>query len=154
MPEELKSCPACEKNNGVCIARTTSVVTYAVYCHNKNCETRGPKRLTQEEAFAAWNALPRSPHITPNDADCKGCPERRPLVWRKELPTLPGWYWWCYDRDTFSHMVYVVQESTLRKTDNDRFLMLYPNCMDKEFPVSERGGEWAGPIPMPEEPVS
>ena len=112
----------------------------------------GPiEACSRDAAIAAWNSLPRAPHITPNDVDCKGCPERRPgLAWTTEPPTVPGWYWWCFARDIVPRIVYVVWESTLRKTDNDHLLVLYPNC-NEEFWVSERGGHWAGPIPGPEE---
>ena len=147
MPEELKLCPACEKNNGVCIARTTSVVTYAVYCHNKDCEMRGPKRLTQEEAFAAWNALPRSPHVTPNDADCAGCPERRDqgLVWTKEPPTVPGWYW-LYEESSPSRPVEVVPFGPKG--------IMHIHGYTEMQPVASIMGWWAGPLLRPEEPVS
>ena len=75
MPEELKPCPACESK----VVNVEKMVpgVFATYCHNKDCEMRGPKRRTRGKALAAWNALPRSPHVTPNDADCAGCPERR-----------------------------------------------------------------------------
>ena len=149
MSEELKPCPACQCR--VVIAEKLAPRRFAVYCHGKDCEMGGPKRSTRSKAIAAWNSLPRAPHITPNDADCKGCPERRPgLAWTTEPPTVPGWYWWCFARDIVPRIVYVVWESTLRKTDNDHLLVLYPN-RNEEFWVSERGGHWAGPIPGPEE---
>ena len=68
MPEELKPCPACESK----VVNVEKMVpgVFATYCHNKDCEMRGPKRRTRGKAFAAWNALPHASRITPNDADC------------------------------------------------------------------------------------
>lgn len=146
MPEELKPCPACESK----VVNVEKMVpgVFATYCHNKDCEMRGPKRRTRGKAFAAWNALPRSPHVTPNDADCAGCPERRDqgLVWTKEPPTVPGWYWHrMIGSQQSSTMAYVGgREGNLRCKSiwGDRYLTRF-----KDF-------EWAGPLLRPEEPVS
>ncbi len=86
----------------------------------------------------------RAPHITPNDADCKGCPERRPgLVWTKEPPTVPGWYW--------HRMIGSKQSSTMAyvggREDNLRCESIWGNRYLTRF----KGFEWAGPIPIPEE---
>ena len=72
------------------------------------------------------------------------------LKWTKEKPTESGWYWWRFEKKNVPHMVYVVWENTMRPVENDRLLILYPNS-NKEFEVETRGGEWAGPIPEPEE---
>lgn len=86
----------------------------------------------------------RAPHITPNDADCKGCPERRPgLVWTKEPPTVPGWYW---QRAIGRENTYTMALITL--WDNElRCKTIWDNKQLARF----KGFEWAGPIPMPEE---
>ena len=88
-----------------------------------------------QKAIASALATPEPPRITPNDVDCKGCPERRPgLVWTKEPPTVPGWYWW-------------------REKDRPegKAIIIYTNDMDLMYCADSE--EWAGPIPMPEEPA-
>ena len=90
----------------------------------------------------------RAPHITPNDVDCKGCPERQNqgLVWSAKPPTVPGWYWQrAIGRENTCTMAWITLENkTLRCKSifGDRQLTWFKNF------------EWAGPIPMPEEPVS
>ena len=90
----------------------------------------------------------RTPRITPNDADCKGCPERQNqgLVWGTEPPTVPGWYW--------HRMIGSKQSSTMAyvggREDNLRCESIWGNRYLTRF----KGFEWAGPIPIPEEPVS
>lgn len=79
----------------------------------------------------------RAPRITPNDADCKGCPERQNqgLVWSAKPPTVPGWYWW-------------------REKDRPegKGIIIYTNDMDLMYCADSE--EWAGPSPIPEEAVS
>lgn len=86
----------------------------------------------------------RAPHITPNDADCKGCPERQNqgLVWGTESPTVPGWYW--LDEDPKPpRPVEVVPFGP----DGNMHIRGYTEMrlVDKIM------GWWAGPIPIPEE---
>lgn len=89
----------------------------------------------------------RAPHITPNDVDCKGCPERRPaLVWTKERPTVPGWYW--YTQSDFSRPRIV--QLMYRGLDTDRLTASFAGNEEDEW-VEDMVGRWAGPIPMPEE---
>ena len=91
----------------------------------------------------------RASRITPNDVDCKGCPERRPgLVWTKE-PTVPGWYW--YTQSDFSRPRIV--QLMYRGLDTDRLTASFAGNEEDEW-VEDMVGRWAGPIPMPEEPVS
>lgn len=88
----------------------------------------------------------RAPRITPNDADCKGCPERRPgLVWTKEPPTVPGWYW--YHRYFSSPRIVQLM---YRGLDTDRLVVSFAGNEENEW-VEDMVGWWAGPIPIPEE---
>lgn len=149
MPEELTS-----KNNIEILSVLYGPYGCTTLIGKKECEAMQKAIASVLDGDMDPRPNLRAPHITPNDADCKGCPERQNqgLAWTTEPPTVPGWYWWCFARDIVPHMVYVVWESTLRKTDNDHLLVLYPNC-NEEFLISERGGHWAGPIPRPEEAV-
>lgn len=102
----------------------------------KECEA-------MQKAIASVLATPEPPRITPNDVDCKGCPERRPgLVWGTESPTVPGWYW--LDEDPKPpRPVEVVPFGP----DGNMHIRGYTEMrlVDKIM------GWWAGPIPIPEE---
>lgn len=105
------------------------------------------EREAMQKAIASALATPEPPHITPNDADCKGCPERRPgLVWGTEPPTVPGWYWQrLIGRENTRTMAWITLENKKLRCKSmfgDRQLTRF------------KGFEWAGPIPIPEEPVS
>lgn len=92
----------------------------------------------------------RAPHITPNDVDCKGCPERQNqgLVWTKEPPTVPGWYWQrAIGREDTCTMAWI------RVSFGDKNLRCKSMFGDRQL-TRFKGFEWAGPIPIPEEPVS
>ena len=90
---------------------------------------------------------PRAPRITPNDADCKGCPERQNqgLMWTKEPPTVPGWYWYqrYFSRPRIVQIMY-------RGLDTDRLTASFAGNEEDEW-VEDMVGRWTGPIPMPEE---
>ena len=118
MSEELKPCPACGSIS-ISLASTTPVY----YCVCSYCNMYGPESIRQEEAKAAWNALPRR------------------LRWTKEKPTKNGWYWWrtgggCNLRGIVSVCI---------ETD----IMVLAGGIYKY--LSQTTGEWAGPIPEPEE---
>lgn len=148
MPEELNPCPICGENKNLMVAKNNHPIAadkpYYIQCGN-GCLCAGPTAsATVEAAIAAWNALPRAPHITPNDADCKGCPERRPgLVWSAKPPTVPGWYWQrLIGRENTCTMAWITLENKKLRCKSifgDRQLTRF------------KGFEWAGPIPMPEE---
>lgn len=74
MPEELKPCPNPKCGNKDAVTRR-ACDHFFVKC--PHCCMSGPIDNVIAVAEAAWNSLPRAPHITPNDVDCKGCPERR-----------------------------------------------------------------------------
>lgn len=127
----LKTCPYCGGR------AETHCENGAFYVACIDCFMRGPEILevraeAEKDAIAVWNKLPRH------------------LQWTTELPTEPGWYWWRPEKNIVPHMVYVVWESTMRSVQKDRMFVLYPHS-DVEFAVDERPGEWAGPIPEPQE---
>ena len=139
MPEKLNPCPACGEKN---VVTRQACDHFFVKC--PHCCMFWPIHDTIVLAEAAWNNLPRAPHITPNDVDCKGCPERRPgLVWTKEPPTVPGWYWQrLIGRENTCTMAWITLENKKLRCKSifgDRQLTRF------------KGFEWAGPIPMPEE---
>lgn len=131
MPKELKPCPACHSEE-----LSREYYGGEVWIECLQCGMRGPIFETQigDETLAeeAWNNLPRAPHITPNDVDCKGCPERREqgLVWTKEPPTVPGWYW-LRDFGKETRIAYFAVNPSLFAVGPAR--------------------EWSGPVPIPEE---
>lgn len=88
----------------------------------------------------------RAPHITPNDVDCKGCPERQNqgLVWSAKPPTVPGWYWYqrYFSRPRIVQIMY-------RGLDTDRLTASFAGNEEDEW-VEDMVGRWAGPISMPE----
>lgn len=145
MPEELKPCPYCGNDYSAKCFDPSLGWKYSIICNV--CGMQGPRTKASDEAHAAWNALPRSSRITPNDADCAGCPERRDqgLVWTKEPPTVPGWYW-LYEESSPSRPVEVVPFGPEG--------IMHIHGYTEMQPVASIMGRWAGPIPMPEEPVS
>ena len=64
----------------------------------------------------------------------------RAMKWTKERPTESGWYWF---RDTTFGVTSVLEV----KIHRDKSIRIGP-CYDGEI----TRGEWAGPIPEPEEP--
>ncbi len=125
-----------------CTALFVSGITSSI--GKKECEA-------MQKAIASALATPEPPRITPNDADCKGCPERQNqgLVWSAKPPTVPGWYW--YTQSDFSRPRIV--QIMYRGLDTDRLVVSFAGKEENEW-VEDMVGRWAGPIPMPEEPVS
>lgn len=119
-----------------CTALFVSGITSSI--GKKECEA-------MQKAIASALATPEPPRITPNDVDCKGCPERQNqgLVWTKERPTVPGWYWQrLIGRENTCTMAWITLENKKLRCKSifgDRQLTRF------------KGFEWAGPIPMPEE---
>lgn len=83
-----------------------------VRCYNYDCHMQGPEVYGRSNAAKAWNAIPRA------------------LVWTKEAPKVPGWYW-CRDYGKYIHIVHVGVD-----------LSEYQEIRDVE---------WAGPISEPRE---
>lgn len=120
-----------------CTALFVSGITSSI--GKKECEA-------MQKAIASALATPEPPRITPNDADCKGCPERRPgLVWTMEKPKAPGWYW--YHRYFSSPRIVQLM---YRGLDTDRLVVSFAGNEENEW-VEDMVGWWAGPIPIPEE---
>ena len=117
MPEmKLLPCPACGshatvQNDGYSGEEEVTGSTY-VCCSNLSCSMCGPFGHDAEEAVRKWNDLPRA------------------LVWTKEAPTEPGWYW-CRDYGKYIHIVHV--------------------GVDLSEYQEIRNVEWSGPIPEPHE---
>lgn len=155
MPEELKPCPICGENKNLMVVKNNHPIAadkpYYIQCGNY-CLCAGPTASAMAEAVIAdWDALPRAPRITPNDADCKGCPERQNqgLVWTMEKPKAPGWYWYTQSDLSRPRIVQLMY----RGLDTDRLTASFTGKEEDEW-VEDMVGRWAGPIPMPEEPVS
>lgn len=64
------------------------------------------------------------------------------LTWTRDRPTVPGWYWMRTQSGAFEEIVEVFR----RRGD------LYVSEPDDLYPLSGYAGEWAGPLPHPEEP--
>lgn len=126
MSAQMKPCPGYKCNNTYCCVRVIMQGYAYVYCHHCNCA--GPYVYTTEgetiaelrsRAIAAWNALPRE------------------LVWTKEHPQAPGWYWVrsvCPDTGFAS--------PAIAYHYNDGVGEVSQNYLH----------QWAGPIPEPLEP--
>lgn len=141
MPEELKPCPNPKCGKMACLNVIDASGLSNIFC--PSCEMTGPVEISEAAAITAWNSLPRAPHITPNDVDCKGCPERRPgLAWTKEPPKVPGWYWYqrCFSRPRIAQV----------KARGLGMIAIFAGNEEDEW-VEDMVAFWAGPIPGPEE---
>lgn len=141
MPQELKPCPAC----GASVRleggdQWYNQNSFVIRCEDPTCGCIRVGNTERDECIRRWNSLPRAPHITPNDVDCKGCPERRPgLAWTTEPPTVPGWYWWRWHKGAEAIPLEV----------REGLIVEYPRRTLRA--VADIGGQWAGPIPMPKD---
>ncbi len=73
MPKELKPCPNPKCGKMACLNVIDASGLSNIFC--PSCEMTGPVEISESAAITAWNSLPRAPHITPNDADCKAVEE-------------------------------------------------------------------------------
>lgn len=142
MPEELTSKNKIEILSVLygpygCTTLFVSGITSSI--GKKECEA-------MQKAIASALATPEPPRITPNDVDCKGCPERRPgLVWTTGQPKVPGWYWQrAIGREDTCTMAWI------RVSFGDKNLRCKSIFGDRQL-TRFKGFEWAGPIPIPEE---
>jgi len=122
MSEELKPCPICEGQYlNVCSHGETGKCEWHIECDHCGCACPTESE-TEAEAYAAWNALPRR------------------LKWTREKPTKDGWYWWRTGGDcNLRGIVSVCIETDIMVlAGNYKYL-------------SQTTGEWAGPIPVPED---
>lgn len=72
------------------------------------------------------------------------------LIWTSKRPTVPGWYWWRKRGDYYlaSRGPVVVQiEEGYRR--NSGWLLYIVGVGGS---LEDKPGEWAGPLPHPEEP--
>ncbi len=68
------------------------------------------------------------------------------MTWTMQKPTVPGWYWWIDDSQPHNTMlpgVVWVDHSLVVHALTRKIHGVHAHVL---------GGEWAGPIPMPEEP--
>lgn len=153
MPEELTSKNKIEILSVLygpygCTALFVSGITSSI--GKKECEAMQKAIASSLDGDMEPRPNLRAPRITPNDADCKGCPERQNqgLVWTKEPPTVPGWYWKrAIGREDTCTMAWI------RVSFGDKNLRCKSMFGDRQL-TRFKGFEWAGPIPIPEEPVS
>jgi hypothetical protein len=69
-----------------------------------------------------------------------------PVRWSTTLPAAVGWYWWRKTRGDDPQCFYVYFAGGLFWAYNE-----WPGDIGDENRVDEIGGEWAGPIPLPED---
>lgn len=67
------------------------------------------------------------------------------MTWTTNKPTTPGWYWWRRNKDKNL----TCHEIGYRHEHDGLWILSLP---DEYVRIDEYGGEWAGPIPEPEEP--
>ena len=132
MSEELKPCPYCG-------ATPEERLDEVVWC--PSCGLQGPEGDSEENAIAAWNALPRreDPKLF---SHLHFFPGR--LQFTREKPTKTGFYFWRHkvgDR-YIKAMVLVDAERRIGATIGQEG---YRDIDSADI------GEWAGPIPEPEE---
>lgn len=142
---ELKPCPYCQServfiNNSP--EQKDGLRDYYAICYN--CSMAGPEvsneegeGIAEEQAAAAWNALPRR------------------LQWTKEPPQNADYDIWLwrecpYDDSPQPYTVYWAAQVVKGKVE--KILVAQADLEDDRVRrVSRMGGEWAGPIPKPQE---
>lgn len=130
MSEELKPCPCCGGTKSL-FFYDYPTGAFTVCC--ANCGMRGPATgYSKDGAIAAWNALPRR------------------LRWTKEKPTKTGFYWWCDKKfvDLTASLVGLTASIVAVDVENRESIII---GAEKVVDFTKVGGEWAGPIPEPED---
>lgn len=131
MSEDLKPCPACGGVARRMIRDTGPQNAYRKWVECTACPCRTSVHLTEDvDAHPAddeWNALPRA------------------LVWTATPPAVPGFYWWREGAERYIYMVEVL-------LDPDGELRIL--AIDGYLCPLHRHGQWAGPIPTPQEQKS
>lgn len=128
MSEELKPCPICGEAMNLAIMnnRWAPGKLYYVQCLSGMCiNGKSIAHESVETAVSAWNALPRA------------------LVWTATPPAVPGFYWWREGAERYIYMAEVL-------LDPDGELRIL--AIDGYLCPLHRHGQWAGPIPTPQEP--
>ena len=126
MSKELKYCPHCGSTD---LSHYEDNVTLAIFC--SRCGLRSPLVIKSDnpdpksETEFRWNTLPRK------------------IKWTKKKPTENGFYYW-RNKEADGNALTV---AVVRMSDRTaRFIGCDPFCC-----LDGIGGEWAGPIPEPEE---
>jgi hypothetical protein len=70
----------------------------------------------------------------------------KPLAWSRELPAVPGWYWW---RDGSDDEAEVKEVCDVGYLACDHSAPTPGGYVQGLFKLGDVGGEWAGPIPVP-----
>lgn len=129
MTTKLKPCPWCGAPARRKIGDTGPTNAYRKWVECTVCTCRTSVHLTEDAddrpADEEWNALPRA------------------LVWTTEPPAFGEWNWWRLDPNDENRPIcrYVYTDGTIDNTIIGRI-----NWQDI-------GGQWAGPIPTPQEPA-
>jgi hypothetical protein len=67
------------------------------------------------------------------------------LVWTKDKPTVPGWYWWRRNGDA------QILEVSVGGGRNDRCRLWVRRGDEAAIRVDDLNGDWAGPLDPPKE---
>ena len=70
------------------------------------------------------------------------------LTWTRARPTVPGWYWWRENQLCTNQEHWTVLRIRQEHIDKHDVITIGTQV----YFVQETPGEWAGPIPHPEEP--
>ena len=78
------------------------------------------------------------------------------LTWTSEPPTESGYYWYRRGKGFIPQIVYLLWEGCffeLKPKEPNRLLVMHwaENEIDRSYDTKVCVGEWAGPIPEPEE---
>ena len=130
MSEELTllPCPACGGKADIIDSFERNdkghvAIGWFAYC-TRGCLTTS-EHGSREKAAASWNALPRA------------------MTWTTEQPKVPGWYWFKGE--------YGIRIAWI-KHDSRKMNELYAVIGGVGNWMSTLHGQWAGPIPEPQEP--
>ena len=81
------------------------------------------------------------------------------ITWTTDKPTVPGWYWYRYysSLTCMPKVAITVMGKVETGCDYQSYTFTWLTGVDYEVEaknVTELSGEWAGPIPEPEEPLT
>lgn len=135
MSKELKLLPCFNpecgcKNAIIHMAVIAKKNMWFVECIKDACSMHGPAKFTEEEAIAAWNALPRS------------------LTWTTEPPKVDGNYWWKCEQEQPD----VPQMVNVTMYPDGEYSHHFHYGSGPYFHECDLC-QWAGPIPMPKDPT-
>lgn len=126
MSEEIKPCPRCGSMNIILHSGFfAGQLLFFVECADDTCSHHGGGMLSEKEAIADWNALPRA------------------LAWTTEPPKTPGNYWWICEQKQPDQPQIV---NVVITEDNS---ISFFHCSQGRFLHECEKCQWAGPIDMP-----